>query len=86
MPTKEFLKRAEEQRSTTLIDPVGFTDRYKGLMYFYGSLSGAMSGCRVVSVLKAVHCILPFAFLPLDNVELNFVIFFKRLVSARLNR
>ncbi len=45
-----------------------------------------MSGCLVVSVIDAGHCIRLLAFLPLDNVELNFVTFFERFVPVRLNR
>jgi hypothetical protein len=45
-----------------------------------------MSGCPVVSVLEASHCIRLLAFLPLDNVELDFVTFFERFVPVRLNR
>ena len=40
------------------------------------SLPGTMSGCPVVSVLESGHCIRLFSFLPLDNVELDFVTFF----------
>jgi hypothetical protein len=45
-----------------------------------------MSGCPVASVLEADHCIRLLAFLPLDNVELDFVTFFERFVPVRLNR
>jgi len=45
-----------------------------------------MSGCPVVSVLEAGHCISLLAFLPVDNVELDCVTFFERFVPVRLNR
>jgi hypothetical protein len=45
-----------------------------------------MSGCPVVSVLEAGHAIRLLAFSPLDNVELDFVTFFKRFIPVRLNR
>jgi hypothetical protein len=45
-----------------------------------------MSGCPVVSVLEASHCIRLLAFLPLDNVELDFVTFVERFIPVRLNR
>jgi len=45
-----------------------------------------MSGYPVVSVLQAGHCIRLLAFLPLDNVELDFVAFFERFVPVRFNR
>src|ERR1019366_9642462 len=53
-----------------------------------GGLPGTMSGCPVVRVFEAGHCIRLFevAFLPLDNVELDFVTFFYRFVPVRLNR
>lgn len=51
-----------------------------------GSLPGTMSGCPMVSVLEADHCICLLAFLPFDNVELDFVTFFERFVPVRLNR
>jgi hypothetical protein len=51
-------------------------------------IPGTMSGCPVISVLEASHCTRLFevAFLPLDNVELDFVTFFDRFVPVRLNR
>jgi hypothetical protein len=49
-------------------------------------LPGTMSGCPVVSVLEAGHCIRLLAFSPLDNVELDFVTFFERFVPVRVNR
>jgi hypothetical protein len=49
-------------------------------------LPGTMSGCPVVSVLEAGHCIRLFSFLPLDNVELDFITFFERFEPVRLNR
>ncbi len=45
-----------------------------------------VSGCPVVSVLEAGHCIRLLAFLPLDNVELDFVTFLERFVPVRFNR
>ena len=52
----------------------------------YIGLPGTMSGCPVVSVLEAGHCIRLLAFSPLDNVELDFVTFFERFVPVRVNR
>ena len=49
-------------------------------------LPGTMSGCPVVSVLEAGHGIRLLAFLPLDNVELDFVTFVERFIPVRLNR
>jgi hypothetical protein len=49
-------------------------------------IPGTMSGCPVVSVLEASHCTRLLTFLPLDNVELDFVTFFDRFVPVRLNR
>jgi hypothetical protein len=51
-----------------------------------GGLPGTMSGCPVVSVLEASHCTRLLTFLPLDNVELDFVTFFERFIPVRLNR
>jgi hypothetical protein len=45
-----------------------------------------MSASPVVGVLEAGHCICLWAFLTLDNVELDFVTFFERFVPTRLNR
>ena len=44
------------------------------------------SGGRVVTVLETGHCIRLWAFLPVDDVELDFVTFFERFVPLRLNR
>ena len=49
-------------------------------------IPGTMSGCPVVSVLEASHCTRLLTFLPLDNVELDFVTLFERFVPVRLNR
>ena len=45
-----------------------------------------ISGSRLVSVLEAGHSFRLWSFLPLDNVELDFVTFFERFVPGRLNR
>jgi hypothetical protein len=45
-----------------------------------------MSGSPVVTVLEAGHGIRLWTFLPLDNVELDFVTFFECSVPVRLNR
>jgi hypothetical protein len=40
----------------------------------------------MIGVLEECHCTRLLTFLPLDNVELDFVTFFDRFVPVRLNR